>query len=196
MFLLVAVKSSYDDMKNGRHDAIRASWGRSLQGQAHVKFFMGREITSYDRSVSSTPRNSYNPKSDEVILDCREGAVYKTRAICQYIISKAVDHVLIVNNTAIVYPDKILSSNYRVADYAGTFEENWAETGSRYSWAKGNSGYFLSRRAAMEVAETSPRAALYGDSKNDDMWVGQVLGPICSTGEFISTPLDESVAQG
>jgi hypothetical protein len=209
MSLMIAVKSCAKDMERGCHDVIRATWGAALRG-AILKFFIGRETDGLEGRVIINNRTSYNFKSDEVALDCRddyEGLVFKTRAICQYVIGKNIDHVMMVGTDCCVFPNRVLSSNFRVADYAGKFNGKWGDTGPRemlgpngikevvercYSWADGG-GYFLSRCAAFEIAETFPKPNKYLVGSYEDFWVGQILGPLVARGDLISMPLADSV---
>jgi Galactosyltransferase len=201
--LLVAVKSCHRDMDAGAHDAIRATWGQALRDKAHVKFFVGKETDG---------RTHRNYKGDEVVVDSPdhyEGLVWKTRAICQYVVGKAIDHVLMVDTDCCVSPKKLEKAHYAVADYAGIFNGGWGIVGPRevmglngvpeviekcYSWASG-AGYFLSRRAAFEIADASPKASKYIIGSYEDLWVGQVLGPLCASGEMFSIQLDERVCE-
>lgn len=211
--LLVAVKSSFPELI--LHDEVRGMWAHPMRGKAQVKFFLGRptqELGGVIKSVIPTMENSYSPKSDEVILDCVDtpGArVWKTRAICQWAIDKLVNHILFVNIDQRVIPEKVWASNFGTVDYSGVFQGPWGDVGPRevdglngttemiercYSWASG--AFFLSKAAAFEVAEAFPNTAKYGgNAANDDLWVGQIIGPLVAKGDFTSMPLDESVTK-
>lgn len=211
--LLVAVKSSFPDKV--LHDKVRGMWGQEFREKAQVKFFLARptqELGGVIKSVSPTWENSYGPKSDEVILDCRDdygGMVWKTRGICLWAIDKLVDHILFVNIDQRVIPEKVWASNFGTADYSGIFDGGWGDVGPRmvpgtngttemidrcYSWASG--AFFLSKAAAFEVAETFPSAGKFGGNPaNDELWVGQVIGPLAAKGDLVSMPLDEPVAE-
>lgn len=207
--LIVAVKSSFAELQAGAHDVIRATWGQALRGRAQVKFFLGRksqEIAGAQRSLHPTWENSYSPKSDEAILEVPDdfnNLVWKTRGICQWAMDRRFDHLLIVNTRTIVYPKKLWTSNYPIADYAGTFNGVYGDVGpcevggtlvdDCYSWASGP--YFLSRKATMVIADKTPIQARYVKGSADDFWVGQILGPLAAKGDLLSVPLDEAVAE-
>lgn len=199
--LLVAVKSSNKAKNDGAHDLIRATWGQALRGKAILKFFVSQETDG---------RSAHLYKSDEIAVDApdhKDAAVFMARAICQYVMSKNIDHVLVVDSTSCVFPNRIWIQNYEVADYAGDFD-NWGDVGPQsfvgpggavevmercYSWAK-NPGYFLSRNAAFELADLFPKVTKYVLGSNDDVWVGQILGPMAARGEIISMPMEKPVA--
>src|SRR5216684_3596795 len=110
--LLVAVKSSNKAKNDGAHDLIRGTWGNAIRGKATLKFFVAAETNG---------RSAHLYKSDEIAVDApdhNESAVFLTRAICQYVMSKNIDHVLIVNSDSCVFPNRIWIQHYEVADYA------------------------------------------------------------------------------
>src|SRR5579863_2627541 len=125
--LVVAVKSNFNALEAGVHDQIRGTWGQALRGRGEVKFFLGRptmEIGGAAKSVHPTWENSYNPKSDEVILECQDGyesLVWKTRAICKWMTDRVISHLMIVHPAAKVNVGRVFSSNYQFVDYAGNF---------------------------------------------------------------------------
>lgn len=199
--LLIAIKSNNKAKNEGVHDLIRGTWGQALRSKAVLKFFVAAETDG---------RSAHLYKSDEVAVDApdhKEAAVFLTRAICQYVMSKNIDHVLVVDSTSCVFPNRIWIQHYEVADYAGDFD-NWGDCGPQnfvgrgggievmercYSWAK-NPGYFLSRNAAFEIANLFPKDSKYILGSNDDVWVGQILGPLAARGDIISMPLEKPVA--
>lgn len=195
--LLVAVKSSNKAKNSGAHDLIRAAWGQALRGKAILKFFVEAE---------SDGRSAHLYKSDEIAVSA-PNAVFMSRAICQYVAGKNIDHVLVTDLNSCVFPDRIWIQNYEIADYSGDFE-NWGGVGPRsflgpagsvevmercYSWAR-NPGYILSRSAAFEIADLWPVESKYISPQNDDVWIGQILGPMTAKGELISMPLEKPVA--
>jgi Galactosyltransferase len=207
--LIIAVKSHFGAMEAGAHDAIRGTWGQALRGQAQVKFFMGRsssEIGGMSKSLQPTAQNSYNPKSDEVILECPDdynSLVWKTRAICKWFVDKAASHILLVDSDCLVYPDGLWKSGFEKVDYMGRFNGGFGNIGPRempgpgggnvlihdcYSWASG-AGYFLSKAAATVIAEKTPIQSRYIVGAYEDFWVGQILGPLVQTGHLLSEPI-------
>lgn len=210
--LIVAVKSSFAQMEAGAHDLIRGTWGQALRGKAQVKFFLGRptmEIGGQTKSVHPTAQNSYNPKSDEVIVDCPDdidSLVWKTRAICKWMVDKMATHVLITDPQCVVKPSALWASNFQIADYAGTFNGEPVTFGPRtlqgpsgsdvlihdcFTWA--TDSYILSKKAASVIAEKVPIQMRYIRGSYDDFWVGQILGPSAQKGELLALALDEVV---
>jgi hypothetical protein len=209
--LIVAVKSNFTAMEAGAHDVIRGTWGGVLQQQqVPVKFFLGRtssERSGMAKSLQPTAQNSYNPKKDEVIVECPDeddGLVWKTRAICKWFVDKAGDHILIVDYRSVVYPELLWKSGFQRSDYTGRFNGELGAIGPREivgpgggnvlihdcdSWADGG-GYFLSKQAAMIVAEKIPIQTRYILGSYEDFWVGQILGPYIQMGDLLSRPLD------
>lgn len=213
--LLVAVKSSFAAMQAGKHDKIRGTWGNALRNKAYLKFFLGREtgeLGGVQRSVSPSEENCYIAKNDEMIIEAPDGPtgdVRKVRQICGFIGSKNITHILLLDVNSNLNVDAALAVPFGAFDYAGTFD-NWGDIGPRafvnskgeietiercYDFAKGEHGVFLSRRAALEIADTPPRPALYVTGNNWDLWVGQVIGPLVGQESFLTIPI-EPVATG
>lgn len=213
--LIIAVKSHFSAMETGAHDVIRGTWGQALRGQVQVKFFMGKsssEIGGASRSLYPTAQNSYNPKSDEVILECPDdydSLVWKTRAICKWFIDKAASHILLVSSDCVVYPNELWKSGFQNVDYMGRFDNGFGNIGPReltgpgggnvlihdcYSWANG-SGYFLSKAAATVIAEKTPIQSRYIMGAYEDFWVGQVLGPLVQTGHLLSEAIETKAVE-
>jgi hypothetical protein len=208
--LLVAVKSSFADMRAGKHDRIRGTWGSEFRGKAHLKFFLGRETQELNgvvRSLVPSDENSYIAKADEIIIDAPDdpqGDVKKARAMCGFISNKVIAHVLLVDVNSVVDVKAALATPYEGFDYVGTFD-NWGDIGPRtflrasgemqivdrcFDFAKGEHGVFLSRRAALEVADAPPQPRLYVAGSNWDLWIGQVIGPLVGGESFLTMPVD------
>jgi hypothetical protein len=209
--IIVAVKSNFAAMEAGAHDVIRGSWGAALQQQqVPVKFFLSRissERSGMARSLQPSAQNSYNPKRDEVVVegpDEDEGLVWKTRAICKWFVDKMASHILIVDYRSTVHPNLLWRSGFESSDYTGRWNGEFGSIGPReivgpgggkviihdcYSWA-GGEGYFLSKQAAMIIAEKTPIQSRYIMGSYEDFWVGQILGPYIQTGMLASEPLN------
>ena len=187
MKLLVAVKSCQADLDKGCHDVIRTTWGKDFRGLADVRFFVGAEFKKY--------------QSDEIHLNCRDdynSLPWKTRAICQWAVGKAIDYLFLCDVDTFLLPRKLLTCGFENYDYAGKIDrlgetfpyEATNRDGVRefyprcYSWASGGYGYFLSRKAFTVIADTLPKGWA------EDLWVGQVLGEQYSLGEItaLNTP--------
>jgi len=176
MSLLLAVKSCERDAQQGFHQAIRETWG--TYANAPVNFFIGGERVL---SVVS---------GDEVRLNCPDGyweLPHKTKAILQWFLGWTEhSHIFLMDCDTFVSPE-FFQLNYQEYDYAGRF--GFWPTGTKmgttfayndglgntidpcHAWASGGYGYFLSRKAAQLVVDSTPM------SWAEDLWVGQVLGP-------------------
>lgn len=190
--LLVAVKSCHRDRKAGLHDAIRGTWGKDL-GKKNVmlRFFMG---------ANPDTREGTPLRNDEVVLDCDDtyaALPHKTRGICQWTMSKIIHNVFLCDCDTFVIAKELLALPFELPDYAGSFKNGEEEIGQTfhyqdhmgdypncYTWASGGFGYFLSIKAAQEIAESFPQVWA------EDMYVGQVLGPEIAKGWMMAMALD------
>jgi hypothetical protein len=193
MSLLVAVKSCLADLDRGFHDVIRATWGQQLRGKAHLKFFVGAERDGKTSRVY---------KSDEVAVDVADdynSLPSKTRAICQWAFSKAIDHVFLADTDTYVKVNQLLTCGYQRYDYTGKISKPIGETfpydaidrrgvvthiPECYPWASGGFGYFLSRDAMCVIADTFPSGYWA-----EDLFVGQTLGKELAKGDMIALDL-------
>lgn len=199
MSLLVAVKSCRADLDRGCHDIIRSTWGQALRGKANVMFFVGHTATDY---FMAHPRGDARTlRSDEVAVDAADdyhSLPFKTRAICAWAFTKNISHIFLCDNDTYVNASRLLACGYQGYDYAGKISRELGQTfpyeavdrnGVKevidrcHPWASGGFGYFLSRNAAMEVADSYPKVWA------EDLWVGQVLGPFIAKGEFTGLDL-------
>lgn len=201
--IIIAVKSSFQELQTGTHDYIRSGWAQPFRGRAIVKFFLGRstsEIGGVSRSVAVNNDNSYSPKSDEVILHCPDDLdtrVWKTRSIAKWFVDKAASHILIVDAATAVSPI-LLNTNFDTADYAGKFNGDIGVPGPKeiagqvveqcYPWAE--PGFILSKKAAIILSDSTPRQSKYIHAAFDDYWVGQILGPLTQRSELMSKDLE------
>ena len=179
MTLVIAVKSCQKDLEAGAHNVIRSTWGADAKGTGiDVRFFVG---------ASNTPKY----EQDEVHVKCDDSYIalpYKTREICRWVMGKKVDYLLLCDTDTYLMIKYVLTSGFEKWDYFGSFR-CWAPREIRryehadpngvseiieqcFSYASGGRGYFLSRAAASEIADTTPT------SWCEDVWVGQVLGPL------------------
>ena len=186
MTLLIAVKSCRADLDRGCHDVIRGTWGQALRSKAMVRFFVGHTDSDYFMSHPKADARTF--QSDEVVVDAPDdyqSLPHKTRAICGWAITKSIPHVFICDTDTYVKAAKLLSCGYEGYDYVGKIDKPLGETfpydatdrngivehiPECYPWASGGFGYFLSRNAAFEVADSYPKTWA------EDLWVGQVLG--------------------
>lgn len=180
-------------MNLGYHDVIRSTWGKDAKAVGiDVRFFMGAMPAPY--------------KSDEVHVkaaDDYNALSYKTREICRWLMGKVFDYAYLCDtdtflriDTMLAWFEKIQKGGY---DYAGKIGQNvgkrfrYTHTGREgqvesyercFPWASGGFGYFLSRKAAGQVAFEQIT------SQCEDLWVGQVLGESATEGEIsiLNTP--------
>jgi hypothetical protein len=199
MTLLIAVKSCRADLDRGCHDVIRATWGQALRGKAMVRFFVGHTGTDYFMAHPRADSRSF--MSDEVVVDAADdyhALPHKTRAICHWATTKNVSHILICDTDTYVKAGKVLTCGYERYDYTGKITRPFGETfpydavdrngvvehiPECHPWASGGFGYFLSKRAAFEIADSFP------DTWAEDLWVGQVLGPEIAKGNMSALDL-------
>jgi hypothetical protein len=199
MSLLIAVKSCRADLDRGCHDVIRATWGQALRGKATVRFFVGH--TGSDYFMGHPKADARTLQSDEVVVDAADdynSLPHKTRGICGWAITKNIDHVFLCDNDTYVNGGKLLTCGYERYDYVGKIDKPLGETFAYdaidragvvesiqecYPWASGGYGYFLSKTAAFEVADSYPHTWA------EDLWVGQVLGPEIMKGNFAAMSL-------
>lgn len=182
--LAVCVKSCHEHREAGYHEIIRGTWGKDAKALGiEVKFFIG-----------AIENKHYKLESDEIALKCPDdyqSLPYKTRRICEWAGSKILTHVFLCDTDTFLVPRLMLTSGYQGFDYAGRFGGNISEpfkyhatdrTGQTqhfdkcYPWASGGYGYFLSLNATREVAYEYPMTWA------EDLWVGQVLGPLAAEG--------------
>lgn len=181
--LLVAVKSCRRDYRLGAHEVIRNTWGQKLRGKADVRFFVGKN--------ADDPRDHLNLKSDETILASADDFMalpWKTKDICQWAIGKTYSHIFLCDNDTYVKASMLMASGFENYDYLGVFSRplddgpfDYSDTDPRgvghhyqrcFPWASGGHGYFLSRQAFLEVAESFPNMNEWAE----DLWVGQIIG--------------------
>ena len=176
MKLMVCVKSCQRDKDWGYHDLIRGTWGKEARALGiDVKFFMGKSFNPY--------------QSDEMHLNCPDdydGLPFKTREICKWVSGKMVDFVFLCDTDSYLIPRLMLQTGFEKYDYAGKidgdpkvpFKYDAVSRGrvdhipNCYRWCSGGFGYFLSKRALTEVAYAYP------ETWAEDLFVGQVLGPM------------------
>ena len=188
-------------MKQGRHDAIRGTWGQAAKALGiEVRYFVGASNAVLGGQPGRAPFTA-SQRSDEVILDCHDDYDHlpqKTKAICLWAAGKMLDHIFLADTDTFLVPRKLLTCGYEPYDYVGKIDRDpavpfdytpvdrhgEATPGKYYPWASGGYGYFLSKKAFFEVASNYP------DTWAEDLWVAQVLGPLIAKGEMtaLSTP--------
>lgn len=196
--LLVAVKSCHRDRIEGFHQAIAATWARDFDKDVIVKCFVGVE-PNQSRFMGHPSGSAITLASNEVLVDAPDDYMslpFKTREICRWSLSRMIDHVFLCDCDTFVNAKALRELNYSIFDYAGFFRGGDEEVGRQFeyqdhmgkypecwSWASGGIGYFLSKRACLEVADTYPRVWA------EDMYVGQIMGPHIRRGEILAGAL-------
>jgi hypothetical protein len=182
--LLIAVKSCQRDKATGCHQAIRETWGKDLPEGVEVRFFVGG-----DQAPPLEP--------DEVHLPVDDGyweLTPKTRGIAGYTVKEKYDFVYLCDTDTYLIVSKLLQTPFTEFDFSGgvaagpTYEKIFGKHYPRwvtdrggvadpfYIYLSGGVGFFLSKRAAQEVATTPYH------HHSEDVWVGQVVGPFIEKG--------------
>lgn len=184
MRVLIAIKSCQRDKFDGCHQAIRETWGKDLPAGVDLRFFVG----------GSQPPQL---EKDEVHLPVDDGyweLTPKTRGIAAYTVQEGYDFVYLCDTDTYLIPSKLLQSGFEKFDFSGgvsagpSGEKIFGKPYPRwvtdrggvadpfYIYLSGGVGFFLSKKAAKEIATTS----YYHHS--EDVWAGQVMGPFIRAG--------------
>ena len=182
--ILIAVKSCFVDRDGGFHDPIRKTWGSNLPPNVDLRFFMGND-----------GKKTLTLQWDEIYVEAPDdyhGLPLKTRAILINSL-RDYDYIFLCDTDSYVMPPKLIACGFENYDYMGVNTWPWGETRAYdapnrdgvnfhvpkcYGWASGGFGYFLSRKAAELVVKETPQIWA------EDMFVGQVLGPLIKKGEI------------
>jgi hypothetical protein len=193
MRVLVAVKSCQKDRNQGCHAAIRETWGKALPEWVDVRFFIGGEKPG-------------NLEKDEIWFqvgdDYSQGLVHKVRAAFSWAIGQGYDFGFFCDTDTYIASPYWEQSGFEGFDYCGydvsRLNNTAMEFGKQYPtnhvnlpppWTPvtlptwyvfvGGGGYFLSRRALDYLTNQQ-----IGSIIPEDLWVGQVLGPLIERGEM------------
>ena len=124
---------------------------------------------------------------------------HKTPAIAQTALGDGYDTIFLCDTDTFLVPRLLLKTGFERYDYFGatrkelgvTFRYTAPDRNRRqwflpkcYPWASGGIGYFLSRKAMDIVAHRDP------DIWAEDLWVGQVMGPLYVEGKITMAHAD------
>jgi hypothetical protein len=163
-------------------------------GDTTLKFFQGNGLDE-----------GWGPPlfADEVAVDAPDdyhSLTLKTIEIVRWAQSHGFDYVFLCDTDTYVIPKLLLESGFENYDYMGRFSKDigatWVQTakdrnGNHYvfprchSWASGGVGYFLSRKAMVEILHGS-KPTKPEEVWAEDLWVGQVMGPAVRRKELTS----------
>ena len=171
MKILIAISSCARDAQNGYNQAVRDTWIKDLT--CDYKFMVGE--------------TDIQLKDDEVRLPCPDDYLslpYKTLETYRWALENGYDFIFKCDTDTFIRPEKLLSGDFHLYDYYGSFNGPIGVPGvvynSCYSWTSGGSGYWVSRKAAeLIIAEGVTKKAVCPNLRIpcEDLWIGQVLGP-------------------
>lgn len=164
--ILIAVESCVRDLRNGSHQTVRETWGKDLFG-VDLRFFIGG-------------KESLKLQADETQLDVEDDYAHlpeKTKEIFRWAGVEGYDFTFKCDVDTFLIPSRLLVCGFENHDYTGFFTHHSAIS---YRYASGGYGYFLSRRAA-DLIVSSATNTTHPYLRNEDLWVGQVLGPKIQT---------------
>lgn len=194
MKVLVAVKSCQKDRNQGCHAAIRETWGKLLPEWVDVRFFIGG-VEKPD-----------NLEKDEIHFqvgdDYSQGLVHKVRAAFSWTVEKGYDFCFFCDTDTYIASPYWEQSGFEEFDYSGYSCSRYGNEATKFGklypagnpilpppWAPvnlsmlyvyvGGGGYFLSRRALDYLIKQQ-----IGPITPEDLWVGQILGPLIERGEM------------
>lgn len=164
MKTLVAIMSFQGDAENGNHDKIRQTWGKDVApAGADLLFFLGRRD------------KNYKPKSDEIPVPWQEDGTrtcvhpYWTaaegccveywqvlyREMLKWSLDNGYDYIFLAENDTFLIPRKLMKTGFENYDFSGWLMYTHANKPNQY-YPEPGAGYFLSRRAAKAVVNTTP----------------------------------------
>jgi hypothetical protein len=193
MKVLVAVKSCQRDRNQGCHAAIRETWGENLPDWVDVRFFIGGD------------EKPNNLEEDEIYFqvgdDYHQGLVHKVRAAFTWATEQEYDFGFFCDTDTYITSPYWEQSGFEEFDYCGydvsRLNNEAMKFGKQYPsthinlppftsvtlspWYVfvGGGGYFLSRRALDYLVNQQIDIII-----PEDLWVGQILGPLIERGEM------------
>lgn len=139
-----------------RADAVRATWGKEVEG-ADIKYFLGQGEAQ---------------RPDEVILDCPDGYHYlsqKTQLIRRWALANGYDYLWKIDDDTYVRPERLLGNGFQGLDYVGRLR---GSSGNYFGPYCSGFCYGLSRKSLERLA---PLEWVYNDDFSEDRWTGNKL---------------------
>ena len=179
--ILVAVKSCHRDISNGCNIAVRETWGKDLPKCCDLKFFVGNGDSKL--------------LPDEVRIYCPDDFYHlpdKMRGILNWFLGRPeYDYIFLFDTDTYVIVNRWMRTRFWRHDYTGFFTPNH-DIGRQYESMVDNRGQKispfyayasahacgLSRKAARPIVQHDP------DHWADDLWLGQILGPMIGPYDF------------
>jgi hypothetical protein len=186
---LIAVVSYYGDADRGCHQAIRDTWGKdAIAAGFDLRFFIGRRSTGW--KVKSADEILINEQMLALDGDPDDHEYWQSLIngiLCESLAGE-YDFTFVCCNDTFIIPSKLMACGFEKYDYSGQFVPRDIPLGTKstdeiyghhlYLWADAGAGWFISRKAAA-------RAVCGGkDGWPFDIHVGQVLGPLITSGEI------------
>jgi hypothetical protein len=183
--ILVAVKSCHRDLNDGCNQAVRDTWGKDLPPCCDLKFFVGNGDSKL--------------LPDEVRIYCPDDFYHlpdKMRGILNWFLGRPeYDYIFLFDTDTYVIVNRWMRTRFWRHDYTGFFTPNH-DIGRQYESMTDNRGQKispfyayasthacgLSRKAARPIVQINPISSWY-----DDVWIGQVLGPLIGPYDFYNS---------
>jgi len=193
--LLLAVKSCHKHRVAGWNQIIRDTWGRHAYPDT-LLFFHGEQEQEHLLAQ----------KEDEIFLNCRDNynsLPYKTQAILKFfLLVERWEWIFLCDVDTYVRPRELRRVGYENWDVSGRFGSH-PEIGTTFRhsddrgnlienchpWPSGGVGYFLSRKAAGIVVDTTPMTWA------EDLYVGQATGPYIQRGQLKAVDIPDFEGQ-
>lgn len=168
--LFIGILSCHADERNGCNQAVRDTWLK--RNKYPYKFFVG----------APAPHATDVLPDDVVQLPCDDDYMslpHKTKLMCRFMLANyPTDYLYKCDRDTYVFTERFATCGFEKYDYLGHFPHHPVEEthlftpnpSGHYGYASGGSGYFLSRRAVLLVANAPT------DDWAEDRWVGSVLG--------------------
>ncbi len=201
--VLVAVRSCQYDRDQGCHKAIRETWGKTLPEWVDLRFFIG--------GAGAVPN-----EEDEICLSADDGFEdsslwYKLMAMLGVIVKWNYDFIFLCDTDVYITSAMWTRTGFEQYDYSGDacdvlvdgvakagefgqrYPDPWFNGSDKFSLDPfytfvGGGGRFLSKRA-IEFLVTRDNMPSSREKLPEDLWIGQMLGPLIETGRMTGAVL-------